>query len=856
MYMSDPQTDTNMPVQATVLVQYDQLLVYKYQILDAFSSGGSGKKPVRRRRIRIAAVLSQAFRQPVGNTDLLSMRAVLAKFQLDDRCVWVCEAMVAEAGLPDRKIDPMATRAAFERADAGLSGAEQSAVDEIRKYGVATKVSETRSSLRSNRRTEQKEAAVRVVEELSAQREKQGSEFLLSEQMKALASDFSVEKFIELGATYLRLSGKSLTMALAIKSLGLKGAPAVAIKVAYAEYRKDILDAKVAEKKARALRRTWEKSLLPSRQIPELLKITRADYQRWLADGRLKVALYREFTKWGKSLETPMFDPKVLEALTAQTLAKWRSDDLIVKTGNRKAGAALGAPKAARTKKIKAALHLEKYGDSFEVARGMKRDVVLCLGPTNSGKTYEAMSALAKASSGLYLAPLRLLALEAYEKLMAAGVPANLVTGEERIFNKLAMHTCSTIEMCDFQEAVEVAVVDEVQLICDKNRGAAWTAALLGAPAKMVFACGAGHSESQVTRLLAGTGDTVSIRRFERKNPLHVMGKTVGLGGVQAGDALIAFSRRDVLQLASSLRDKGFSVSVIYGALSAEVRRSQVQAFAAGRTDVVVATDAIGMGVNLPIRRIIFTDVRKYDGQAMRSLSVAEVQQIAGRAGRFGLHEIGLVGAFRSSDLAFVSSAMSASPAVLTGPFLVMPTWEHVRHAMLHLPTSSVVEAIEFFDRISFGGDFQKADLAPMLDKARFVGECGLSPRAQFRLACAPADLDNTGDRQVLTDAVNAIDDASTMDMPRCPVQLDGGTYTGKKLSDAEGHSRRLTLFAWLGCAFPGLADLDGLADHRAALAEFINRALEVQREGDVEKRQHGRRQRVEYFEDDDGDDF
>lgn len=229
---------------------------------------------------------------------------------------------------------------------------------------------------------------------------------------------------------------------------------------------------------------------MPSFELPTALKITKTEYQRWLEEGKLKPALRRTFKKWGKHLEMPLFDPAALAKMTPEVLETWRAAHKARTALNRKAGAKKGLEKATKTRSVKQALKLHEYHRDFDIARPAPRDVKLCLGPTNSGKTHLAMQALRQAPSGLYLAPLRLLALEGYERLVAAGIPANLMTGEEQVYDPAAKHTCATVEMCDFSTAVDVAVIDEVQLLGDEQRGWAGTAALLGAPAKTVYACG------------------------------------------------------------------------------------------------------------------------------------------------------------------------------------------------------------------------------------------------------------------------------------------------------------------------------------------------------------------------------
>ncbi len=216
------------------------------------------------------------------------------------------------------------------------------------------------------------------------------------------------------------------------------------------------------------------------------------------------------------------------------------------------------------------------YSNQFPLARSLQRHHHFYLGPTNSGKTYHALIALEKASSGIYLAPLRLLAMEIRDRLVAAGVPCNLITGEERVLMPGAQHTASTIEMMNPAKQVAVAVIDEIQMLQDPDRGSAWTAALIGVPASQVYICGANAVTEPCIKALESLGETYDITHTERLTPLIVeheslCGKRYSKQKLKSklkkGDAVIAFSRKDVLTLSARFRQWGFSVASIYGAL-------------------------------------------------------------------------------------------------------------------------------------------------------------------------------------------------------------------------------------------------------------------------------------------------
>jgi ATP-dependent RNA helicase SUPV3L1/SUV3 len=256
---------------------------------------------------------------------------------------------------------------------------------------------------------------------------------------------------------------------------------------------------------------------------------------------------------------------------------------------------------AARTRE---SINLAEYPDSFEMARRLPRRFIALLGPTNSGKTHQAMETLIHAKSGVYLAPLRLLALENYERLAAArphgeALKVSLVTGEERRIEEGATHVASTVEMLDTRTRVEVAVIDEIQMLADRDRGAAWTAAVCGAPATTVYLVGAPEARRAVEALAARLECPLEVHVLKRKGPLSMEAQAVGkVRRLRRGDAVIAFSRRDVLMWRDMITETGMSVATVYGNLSPEVRRAQAQRFREGEADIVVATDALAMGLN------------------------------------------------------------------------------------------------------------------------------------------------------------------------------------------------------------------------------------------------------------------
>ncbi|MCR5136197.1 MAG: helicase [Oscillospiraceae bacterium] len=290
--------------------------------------------------------------------------------------------------------------------------------------------------------------------------------------------------------------------------------------------------------------------------------------------------------------------------------------------------------------------------DSYiEEAKKLKRTFVLHVGPTNSGKTYEAIEDLKANRPGTYLGPLRLLALEMFDRINAAGIPCSMLTGEESIPVENAEIVSSTIELCDLHSHFRTAVIDEAQLIADPGRGASWLRALCLVKADVVHVCMAPEALGYIESLIRRFSDQYSIVRHERLAPLRYGGICRGYRDLRPDDALICFSRKSVLSTAALLEKNGFRASVIYGALPPEARRNEVRKYTSGETNIVVATDAIGLGISLPIKRVIFAETEKFDGRDFRTINTAEINQIGGRAGRYGMNEYGEVLAFGDTPL-------------------------------------------------------------------------------------------------------------------------------------------------------------------------------------------------------------
>ena len=289
------------------------------------------------------------------------------------------------------------------------------------------------------------------------------------------------------------------------------------------------------------------------------------------------------------------------------------------------------------------------FGAAYTPSAGTGIKYILHIGDTNTGKTYRALERMKQAESGLYLAPLRLLAFEVYDRLNGENIPCSLKTGEEEKLTPAARHTASTVEMFREKDFHHVLVIDEAQMLSDKDRGYSWYRAITKARAEEVHIIGSRNIKEMLLALLDGCD--LELHEYTRQIPLEPEFKDFQLKDTKKGDALICFSRRRVLETASILQRSGHRVSMIYGSMPPETRKKQMDLFRKGDTTAVVATDAIGMGLNLPVRRIVFLENEKFDGVSRRRLTSQEVKQIGGRAGRKGLYEIGRV-AFSSDSLA------------------------------------------------------------------------------------------------------------------------------------------------------------------------------------------------------------
>lgn len=574
--------------------------------------------------------------------------------------------------------------------------------------------------------------------------------------------------------------------------------------------------------------RAWEESLVTFEDVPGILHCSPREALRWIAENRLPVA---RRTPQPDGTEIFAFDPAELRRLRPQ-LPDWRrgtgtgKPDLDrIPAGNRKVGNAVIARVAA----------LDRYAAHFKTARALKRRITLVTGPTNSGKSYTALNALAGAESGLALAPLRLLAHEFREALLSRGVPASLATGEERIVMSGARHLAATVEMCPFHNPVDVALIDEAQMLADPDRGAAWTAAIMGAPARHLYILGAPDCIPLVRRIAELCDDPLDEITLERKSPLRAATAPVRLNELAPGDAVIAFSRREVLDLRAELLARGRRVAVVYGALSPEVRRAEAARFNDGDAEILVATDAIGMGLNLTIKRVVFSSLRKFDGKQTRELTTQEIKQIGGRAGRYGKHEDGIVAVLsEAGSPTYIRQKLAAppEPIVELRP-LVQPDADIVRAVAEEIESDSLYGVLARIKRAVLRTDdpnYRLADMDQAFEIASALeGVEGLDLTQRWTYAMCPVDERDNG---IIRLTRWAADHAAGRAVPppgtgRLPQPVQAGR---EELERAEKRHKRLVAWRWLSLRFPeAYTDREMAEDNTVALNDWIEAVLRQQ---------------------------
>ncbi|XP_054164747.1 ATP-dependent RNA helicase SUV3 homolog, mitochondrial-like, partial [Oppia nitens] len=388
----------------------------------------------------------------------------------------------------------------------------------------------------------------------------------------------------------------------------------------------------------------------------------------------------------------------------------------------------------------------------YSEARSMTRKVIFHCGPTNSGKTYHALQRFMTSKSGVYCGPLKLLAVEVHQKTNNYGTDCDLVTGEERRYakedNMPSNHIACTVEMSSINDKVEVAVIDEIQMIRDVGRGWAWTRALLGIPAEEIHLCGEEAALDLLKTIMESTGEDLEVRRYKRLTPITIEDKALQtLDNIKAGDCIVCFNKKDIFSVSLELEKRGHEVAVIYGTLPPATKLSQTSKFNDPNDPckVLVATDAIGMGLNLSLRRVIFYSLIKptlneKGEKEMDLISTSQALQIAGRAGRYGTQfSHGFVTTFRSEDLPLLKELLSrvVEPIESAG---LHPTADQIELFAYHLPNASLSNLIDIFVSLSQVDEtnYFMCDIENFKFLADMIQHIPLPLRARYVFCCAP----------------------------------------------------------------------------------------------------------------------
>ncbi|KAG5317610.1 SUV3 helicase, partial [Pseudoatta argentina] len=388
----------------------------------------------------------------------------------------------------------------------------------------------------------------------------------------------------------------------------------------------------------------------------------------------------------------------------------------------------------------------------YPLARSKNRKIIFHAGPTNSGKTYHALERFITAKSGVYCAPLKLLVAEVFYKCNERGTPCDLLTGEERKhvkgYDTPASHLSCSVEMANLQNNYEVVVIDEIQLMRDLNRGWAWTRALLGIPADEIHLCGEDAAIELVKAICVSTGENVEVRRYKRLTQLKIENRAVEtLNNIMPGDCIVCFNKNDIYNVSRSIESKGKEVAVIYGSLPPGTKLAQAAKFNDPNNSckILVATNAIGMGLNLHIRRIIFYSLiqptsNEKGEKEMDVISVSAALQIAGRAGRYGTAwETGYVTTFKREDLLTLKNLLSQTPETITQAGL-HPTADQIELYAYHLPNSSLSNLMDIFVSLCTVDDslYFMCHIDDFKFLADMIQHVLLPLRARYVFCCAP----------------------------------------------------------------------------------------------------------------------
>ncbi|KAF2265790.1 P-loop containing nucleoside triphosphate hydrolase protein [Lojkania enalia] len=504
----------------------------------------------------------------------------------------------------------------------------------------------------------------------------------------------------------------------------------------------------------------------------------------------------------------------------------------------------------------------------YPATRQISRTVHLHVGPTNSGKTYHALKRLEEVEKGIYLGPLRLLAHEVYTRLQAKGRRCALVTGEEQRIPEGEdpdMWSC-TVEMAPLNKELDVAVIDEIQMINHQERGWAWTQAYLGIQAKEIHLCGEARTVPIIRELAALTGDKVKVHTYKRLTPLQVADRSLkgDLRRLEKGDCIVCFSVLGIHAMRREIEQKtGRKCAIVYGSLPPETRAQQARLFndPDNDYDFLVASDAIGMGLNLSIKRVILEATMKNNGQKFVPLTVSEVKQIAGRAGRYrtahqaiskdtekalqvsgglaiGLEDeqstskleqkvVGFVTTLHPYDHTHLRTCMEREPEAIRTAGLFPPSVTVERFSSYFPPgTPFSYILLRLHEICEIHPRFHLCALKDQLTIADTIHPVqNLTVQDRLVFCAAPSNLKTPEERHFLRALARCVADnesGNILDLPRLPLEILDTPLSGEReyLWSLEQLHKMVVLYLWLSFRFPNVFTTRELAKHIKSLIE------------------------------------
>ncbi|XP_076172013.1 suv3 RNA helicase [Ptiloglossa arizonensis] len=387
----------------------------------------------------------------------------------------------------------------------------------------------------------------------------------------------------------------------------------------------------------------------------------------------------------------------------------------------------------------------------YPLARKNMRKIIFHAGPTNSGKTYHALKRFMAAKSGVYCGPLKLLASEIFYKSNTLGTPCDLITGEEKRYVQGEMspsnHIACSVEMVNLEKVFEVAIIDEIQLIRDPNRGWAWTRAFLGIIADEIHLCGESAAIPLVQSICATIGENVEVLTYKRLTSISIENSPGSFENIRRGDCIVCFNKSDIFTVSQTIENMGKMVAVIYGSLPPGTKLAQTARFndVNNPCKILVATNAIGMGLNLHIGRIVFYSLcqptlNEKGEKEIDTISVSSALQIAGRAGRYNTQwKEGFVTTFKPEDLHVLKQLLSQEPEPIIQAGL-HPTADQIELYAYHLPNTPLSKLIDIFIALSEVDDslYFICNLDDFKFLADMIQHIPLSLRTRYVFCCAP----------------------------------------------------------------------------------------------------------------------